>query len=773
MMNKLCFSLFILFGLLVLLPAQEVTFSVIYSNEKSISIRVDFPEPKFQKVNVDGSTMYKIVMKGAFPVEKLGAPEILNATKSIIIPDGATPVIQSVEIESKVIENFELAPSKGIFYRNQNPDSIPYVKGKEYQTDEFYPSKMVALNERYTLRDFDGISISCYPFSYNPVTKTLQQNNFLIIRIDFEDVPQRKKKQKEQRIVKEFVPIYNRHFLNFNSTNHTLTQEEEGDMLIICPADYVSALEPLKSWKIKNGIHTEIVTIESIGATSTAIKGYITNYYENNNLAFVLLVGNRNSMPPYYSAKYIQDNWYTEVAGNDNYPDLFLGRFLASSLADVAVQVEKTIAYESNPPETDHFPLFCGIASIEGPGHNDLYDWQHIHNIDNKLFDFTYTSGYELFDGSQDGLDASGNPTATMLSNVLNSGVSIINYAGHGNWDRFTTTSFYNYYVDMLTNYNKLPFIFSVACQNGNYNNSQACFAQRWLTANRDGQPTGAVAAVMSTIDQAWFPPMAGQEEMNNILIEANSQGIRKTFGAICFNAFLKMLDAYPSDYPHYTHEVYRTWLIFGDPSLMVRTAVPDRITATHPERIPDKTNSIAIQSDIEGAKIVLSCQNSILGKGYIENGTLTISYIDDISTGDTIHVVVSKFNHIPYQGIIIVGAATGIDDLQFTVDDLQIYPNPTTGKLIVEMCDMRLSDMRYPISDIRLFDMMGREISVGQSQIGKSDIGQSDIGIPQSKIVNLKSKIDIDISHLSAGIYILQVMDENRIIKNFKLIKN
>ena len=735
------FSFLILFGILLLLPAQEVTFSVISSNEKSIYLRIDFPEMELRKIDEKGAIMHKIIMKEAFPVEKSGAPEILKSTKSIIIPNGTTPTLKVLDIHSEIIENFELAPSKGVLYRNQNPKSIPYTKGKEYQVDAFYPSNVVELNERYVLRDFDAISISCYPFSYNPVAKTLKKIHYLVIRIDFEG----NYKKKEKRLSQEFVPIYSRHFLNFTSTHYTLKQEA-GDMLMITPEVYTSALGPLKSWKIKNGIRTEIVTRESIGTTPVAIKDYITNYYQDStrNLVFVLLVGDRTTMPPYLLSGGIQDNWYTEVDGDDTYPDLFLGRFLASNLEEVRVQVEKSIAYESNPLERTHFPIFCGIASNEGPGDQDEWDYVHIQNISKKLRNFTYTSGTELLHLPIVGAPP---PTAGMLSNALNNGVGIVNYAGHGNWDRFTTTSFYNSYIDALTNYNKLPFIISVACQNGNYNRPQPCFAQKWLTATRNGQPTGAVATVMSTIDQSWNPPMAGQDEMINILTETHSEGIRRTFGAICFNGFLKMMEAYPSDYPHYSHEVYRTWLIFGDPSLTVRTAMPSEITALYPKRISSEINSITVQSAVEGAKVVLTCRNAILGQGYIENGTVTVSYTDSISIGDTIHVLASKFNHIPYQGKIAVGDSCSPAMSHHKDIQIYIYPNPVKHHVTVNFNQHILEH-----GSIYLYDVYGRLIMYHPVQ---------------NRIEN------ISVEAFPHGVYILQVMDKNRIIKNFKMIKN
>ena len=67
---------------------------------------------------------------------------------------------------------------------------------------------------------------------------------------------------------------------------------------------------------------------------------------------------------------------------------------------------------------------------------------------------------------------------------------------------------------------------------------------------------------------------------------------------------------------------------------------------------------------------------------------------------------------------------------------NITVYPNPTTGKLTIET-----SDMRYEI-----FDIYGRKLI-------------SDIRYPISEIG--KSEIEINISHLPAGIYFVKVGNE------------
>ena len=94
----------------------------------------------------------------------------------------------------------------------------------------------------------------------------------------------------------------------------------------------------------------------------------------------------------------------------------------------------------------------------------------------------------------------------------MNAGRGMINYCGHGSDTSWGSTGFNNSNVNALVNDNMLPVICSVACVNGNFPN-QTCFAEAWLRATNNGEPTGAVATYMSTVNQSWDPPMEGEDE--------------------------------------------------------------------------------------------------------------------------------------------------------------------------------------------------------------------------------------------------------------------
>lgn len=636
--------------LITTISAQNVQFHLLSSNSYEVVIRVDFPSYQSINVDVNGENMHRLSMDGAYPMLKNHAPELLQTSTSLIIPEGSQPSAEVLDANYTLIQNFEVAPSKGRLLRNVNPATIAYMKGAEYFADRYLWEDTISFGNPYILRDFCGIPIHFYPFSYNPVRKTLKVYSSITVKVHFNS--NRPVKQL-RKVVKSYDNIYARHFLNYQSHRST-PLEENGRILILAPDDFCAAMQPYASWKIKNGYPTEIIPLSQVGSTSTAIKNFISNYYTNHNdFAFLLNVGDNNQFPTISVDGNVSDNYYGEIAGNDVYPDIIIGKISAENLNHVTTQVERFIQYEQNPPVTEHLPIYCGIASDQGPGDDNEYDYQHIRNINTKLTNFTYTSGYEFYEGNQGGLDASGNPSASAIESAFNSGIGIVNYCGHGGDDCWVTSGFSNSNVNSLNNNNKLPFIFSVACVNGNYS-GQTCFAEAWMRATKNGEPTGAVGTLMSTINQPWTSPMCAQDNMNDILTGISSVDQKYTFGGIIFNGLIKMLDEY-NDY-----EVSRTWLIFGDPTLFVRTAIPQTLPLSYESQIILGTTEMSFTSSVNHARVTLSTHNEVVATGQITNGTLTLSIPTSLTPSDTLYMVATAQNYIPVESSIQIIPANG-----------------------------------------------------------------------------------------------------------------
>jgi hypothetical protein len=626
----------------------NATLSVIQSTEQSTTLQYSFSEFSLNSLTAGTETFHVIGLGNTAPLMEAGAPEVRITAGSLIIPDNGQMGIEIIHANYQEFTNINLIPSKGNLYRDINPSDIAYVKGNLYNTDKFYPGEIATLRDPYILRDFRGQTVLFQPFQYNPVTRTLRVYYDITLQVSREasgGLNTFDRGSKPASISEEFHHIYNRHFLNFEALGmNYIPVGEEGKMLVISHGAFMPEMTDFVNWKNAKGIPCEMVNVSSIGTTAAAIKTYVTNYYNTQGLTYLLLVGDAAQIPTNTLTAGHSDNAYAYILGNDHYPEFFVGRFSAETVAHVNTQVVRTLSYEMNPDTTGGWlKKSMGIASLEGPGDDNELDYEHIRNMQTDLLGFTYNVNLEFFEGSQGGNDAPGNPTATMVQNAVDDGAGIILYTGHGSNTSWGTSGFSNTNIGNLSNYNKWPFIWAVACVNGNFVGT-TCFAEAWLRALKSDQPTGAIAIFASTINQSWNPPMEGQDEMVDILVESYPANIKRTFGGLSIHGCMKMNDTYGGA----GDEMTDTWTVFGDPSVQVFTSTPLPLTASHQPVAMIGATQFPIFCQTNGAKATLSLNGQILGTGVVSGSTVTINYTSPL-TPDTMLLVITAFNKTPY----------------------------------------------------------------------------------------------------------------------------
>ncbi len=642
---------------------------LVESNIETSTIQFTIPGFLKNPVKTPNGQEYVINLGNATQILDAGAPDLPKLTASVVVPDLAGMDVKVISSEYIDIENISIAPSKGNLTRDVDPSTVAYTYGEVYQEDGFFPGELATLRDPYIIRDYRGQTVVFYPFQYNPVSKTLRVYYDVTLKIyQFESHGENPliRKGELMSVNDEFNKIYNHHFLNTGSVKYDPV-DEQGSMLIISHGEFMEAMEPFVEWKKTIGMPTEMIDVSTIGLNSAQIKTFIADYYDEHDLTFVLLVGDDAQVPSSYASG-DSDNDYSYIVGNDHYPDIFVGRFSSENVGHVETQVQRTLEYEQNPyADFDWFSRGIGIASSQGPGDDNEYDYEHIRVIHEKLHDFTYTYCSELFDGSQGGLDEPGNPNPAMVAEDVNEGASVINYTGHGSTNSWSSSGFSSNNVNQLTNNGMYPFIWSVACVNGNFVNS-TCFAEAWLRATDNDQPSGAIATMMSTINQSWDPPMCGQDAMNDILVESYEDNIKRSFGGISMNGCMEMNDEYGSGGTSMTD----TWNCFGDPSLMVRTASPQDISATYNSAMFLGTSQLSVASSLEEGMVALTKDYEILSTAYIQGGTATLEFepFDEVGY---ITIAITAFNHIPHIAEIEVIPADGpyVVFKEFQIDDV------------------------------------------------------------------------------------------------------
>ena len=671
--------------------SSNTTIKLLTSTETTSVIQFNVNAYSLHRVQTPEGLAYTVKIPDGTPLQIKGAPDLPKLSASLIIPKADKMGIEVQYSDYTEIHNVNIAPSKGVITRDIDPKTVAYTYDNTiYGQNKIFPQSISSLNEPYIMRNYRGVAVWVYPVRYNPQTKTLRIYKTIIVKVSPTGSPAQINVLKQTKgghaITTEFENIYKHTFLNYNTFTTKYTPIEEGTpgrMLIISYNSFMADMQPFVDWKNQKGIFTEIVDVSTIGASAAAIKSYVQNYYDNHSdFCYLLLVGDAAQVPTSSTGAGDSDNDYGYLAGSDHRIDIFVGRFSAENTSQVTTQVDRTIYYERDVTALESWMQYglC-IASVQGPGDDNEYDSVHEDNIKADYLAYGYTDVATCYESTGE--------TATDITTAINTHCGVISYTGHGDvtmWYSVDPSGYTNTHVDALTNENKLPFIFSVACVIGDFV-SNTCFGEAWQRATNNGNPTGAIANIASTINQSWNSPMDAQDEMVDILVESYTNNIKRTFGGIVANGWGLMIDDYGTD----GENMADTWTVFGDASVMIRTKQPQDMTITHASGINVGSTSFSVNCDEDGALVSITKDNVIYGTAYVNSGVANVTLSPSITGSGNILVTVTAYNKVTYQQLVPIVQSTNPP-----VCDFSGTPTTITAGESVQFTDL---STEYPTS--------------------------------------------------------------------------
>ena len=588
------------------------SYEIVTSPGIGASHRLEFKLDRYalETVMDAGNSYTRLDSQGGVLANRKGFAELpfFHATLQLAQNQNSRVVVED-ELHEDFVLDHPMLPSKGVIYRNENPAQIERTIAPESLDGGWFPATVAQVSESFTFRDVQGVNVYIRPFQYDAATRTLRVYTRMTLRVEAEGEVRNQELAAPSKFVAEMEPIYQSLFLNYQSPAPSRWAQEVGevgDMLVIHTARDASAIQPFVQWKREKGHRVKVVQV----ATGTNVKSIIQqDYAANPGLLYVQLVGDWADIKSDTgtSQNKPMDPVLGCVAGSDNYAELIIGRFSANSASQVTVQVNKAINYEKNPDVSGTwYKNGLVIASSEGAGEGDdgESDIQHETYIrDERLLRTTYSGVSGALGDSS---------TKSMISTPVNSGVSVINYTGHGSETSWGTTGFNNSDASALSNGNKLPVIVSVACVVGSF--STDCFAEAWMR-NPNG---GAAAGMFSTINQPWTPPMRGQDYFNDLLTGGydyatrpgdgtSTTSGRSTFGSLAVNAAVLM---YAESSQTDDLDTIQTWTTFGDASMQVRTDTPRAIDLSNATVTPGSAFTTRVTAGgvgVTGALVSLS----------------------------------------------------------------------------------------------------------------------------------------------------------------------
>ncbi len=365
-----------------------------------------------------------------------------------------------------------------------------------------------------------------------------------------------------------------------------LTSSNGADYIIISYPDFMTALQPLADFHSAQGLRTKIVNVQDIydefsggNLDPQAIHDFLSYAYTNwtrSAPTYVLLAGDGNYdfknylgsnepnfIPPYLAdvdpwlGEIPTDNRYVTVSGNDNLPDMAVGRLPVKTAAETTAMVSKILNYTQAPVDgwTQKFLAVADKLDLSAgnfPQSSDLIaDFVPSKLAVDKIY-YTITQPTAPL-------------TTTAVVNALNDGRLIVNYTGHAStlfWSPdhiFGTAN-----VASMTNPAQLPFFISMACSLGYFvyppfSGKDASALDEVLVRDASG---GAIAAFSPT----GFGLTTDHDLLNQGLLQAIFNNRIFEFGRSTTQAKYFMVANSAG-----SGELVDTFLLLGDPALQIK----------------------------------------------------------------------------------------------------------------------------------------------------------------------------------------------------------
>jgi len=691
-------------------------------NADGIGLNFSIQEFRFAERDINGIQMTGIEFSESMLQNDEGAPDLPGFGRYIAIPQGATPVIEIVNMRTERFTDVEIAPAPRIpLDTDQGP--LYYEKNQTiYSKNEFYPAQTVLLGDFSKIRGVDVAMLGITPYQYNPVTKELIVYRDIEINIRFEggnrEFGEEKYRNPYWDVIMEDV-IFNYSSLpeiDYSSRAVNYNNRSTGwEYVIITPNNeiFTQWADSIKKFRTEEGIYTGIVKLSEIGENVNAgmLEAYVNQAYNTWDIppVAILLLGdygtaaqNDNSIiSPIYNNYCVSDNILADVSGN-HMPDIVFARITAQNAAQLESMIGRFLNYERRPPvnpafyanpitalgwQTERWFQICSEtvggfwknALGKTPVRiNEIYQgtpgaiWSTATNTSTVVGVFGPAGlGYIPATPSELGNWSGGN--ASQINNALNAGSFMLMHRDHGYEYGWGEPSYTNSSINGLTN-TDLSFILSINCLTGKYNHSSESFTEKFHRHTFMGQPAGALGlTAASEVSYSFVNDVYVWGMMDNMWPAFMPQygavpgprGILPAFGNAAGKYFLQQ-----SNWPYNTNNKQVTYNLFhhhGDAFLKVCSEVPQNISAIYDTEIYESETVFTITAT-PNSKVSLTAGDEILGTG-------TTGFIATIDiaipaqpAGTRIKVVITNSNFNRYEGwvdvIPMVTSAMAGDDM-------------------------------------------------------------------------------------------------------------
>jgi PKD repeat protein len=630
----------------------------------------------------EGRTFQRLELIEDRTTKDIGKPELPMISELIGIPGNQLVRVNILEKETIKLSNYLVYPFQTPTTDNPGGQNKPFVLNQKfYSLSNTYPVNQVYMDQPGIWRDVKIAGLHVVPFNYHTSSKELEVITHLRLEIEFYDTDPNFAFNPNKKVNPNFFKMYQAQILNFQSLGYTLNPKSNDDIkyLIITNTEALGSIQPLVDWKNQQGFRVEVKTLQTGFITPQNFKDYITQLYNNDGLEYILMVGDAypnggnppgtNDVPMYYwapggeDASY-SDSWYTCMNGpDDHYADIAIGRIVYDNLAELDLQIQKTIDHYFNPDATTNWAENTILIA-----HMEEYPGKYTQCCE-EIRTFPYSLQVPIF---QQAYGGAGYTNAQVVNYVNANSCGIFNYRGHGSstelWEWSPSGSFTAQHVNQLTNQDRLFVFFDVCCDNMDI----VAYSGNCLCESFMKSPVASVAANGAIIPSYTIPNHDYDKEMYKAVFEEGIYNIGYVTNFANITVLVVHGDLGRSN--------VRTYLWLGDASIEPWTLQPANLTVTHDAQLflglsNFTVNVLGTGGPLENAMVCVSNEDqTVYGVAYTDaSGNAEIVFDGPVQNPGTAKVTVTAHNHLPYQAEIPVIPQSGpyvVKD-SFSLNDL------------------------------------------------------------------------------------------------------
>jgi hypothetical protein len=720
-----------------------------------------------------------------------GAPKVGYRIVRVILPTNTKlDSIETITGEPLVLSNnISLDFSGGDTKADRQPNlQVIQADPVIYSSDSLYPMSRAKVLYSGYWGNIAVADLAIYPLAYRPQSGKLELFEDIQVRIKLSEIaPELSVRMKGDPIAYSALmesAVNKNDLLPYASTNIGGTPLScglpEAEHLVITSSAIADGFQAYVDWKNQKGLHSRIVFVEDILASSSGIdpQEKIRNFLIGAHYAgtrWVLLggdediipirylfAGNADSTAPPLAIQQIGDMYYADLTGNwdadsdgvwgetvhdqrDIYPEIYVGRVPVRSASEAAIWSAKAVTYEKNPGGGDPSYLnkalvICADEMRDLGQHNTVSGW-----ISNN---FT-VDAQRLIEQPSGSSASPTQPTGQQVIDVMQEGWGFISNQNHGDFSYYASrTSGFNvgdrsdvwgdtvlFEFDggysRLANNGKPGIHYSTSCDVGAIDFDKGVFypgpyyTTYSLAESYLSQPGGG-AAFLGYGRWGWLIGSLTLENkfIRRILVDSTCNlGVAEALSKI--------------DYPTYSDIIYPHNL-YGDPEMPFWISVEGALSIVGPEQVMEKQNQVVLfqvfdgENPAEGAKVCLYKRDEIFLIGNTNDQGEASFEIEPDSAG-IMTVTATLPRHIPAQNIIGIQSISGVNgesSLPTKPEMAQNYPNPFNSSTTLSFSLSHTGQVNISIFDIggRLVRILTTEVfTTGQNRIiwnGRNDNG-------------------------------------------------